>query len=45
MTDAHLLALAISHEGRLATLDRKIQALIPKRSGAENVLLVVRDSE
>ena len=44
VTDAHLLALAISHEGRLATLDRKIQALIPKRSGVEDVLLVVQNS-
>ena len=29
VTDAHLLALAISRKGRLATFDRGVPALIP----------------
>lgn len=37
VTDAHLLALAIRHEGRLVTLDRRLSRL---GAGPERVLVV-----
>ena len=39
--DAHLLALTRRHGGRLATFDRKIAELLPKRSDAEKYVLTL----
>jgi len=38
ITDAHLLALAIRRSGRLATLDRGLRDLVPRRLEADHVL-------
>lgn len=43
VTDAHLLALATRHGGRLATLDRNIRALVPKDVEPDKVLLLVQE--
>jgi uncharacterized protein len=40
VTDAHLLALAIRHGGRLATLDRGLANLTPEGAAARTVVLV-----
>lgn len=40
-TDAHLLALAARRGGRLATLDRRIQAIIPDRSPLRDALALI----
>lgn len=42
VTDAHLLALAIEHQGRLATLDARITRIVPDAFDAREVLVVVR---
>jgi toxin-antitoxin system PIN domain toxin len=39
--DAHLIALAKRHGGRLATFDRKITALLPREADPERFLLVL----
>lgn len=44
VTDAHLLTLAAQHGGRLATLDRGIEALVPKGVEPHDVLLLVQDA-
>lgn len=44
VTDAHLLALAIRHEGRLATLDTGVERIVPEGFEAEEVVAVIRDS-
>jgi predicted nucleic acid-binding protein len=41
VTDAHLLALALRHGGRLATFDRGIAELMPSGPGRDRVLLVL----
>lgn len=40
VTDAHLLSLALAHEGRLVTFDRSIGALAPEHPDAVEVLTV-----
>lgn len=43
VTDAHLLALALRHGGRLITLDRRISSLLPQdRPEAVTYLLLTR---
>jgi toxin-antitoxin system PIN domain toxin len=42
VTDAHLVTLALNRGGRLATLDRRVQSLVPPAS-AEAVCLVLPD--
>lgn len=41
VTDAHLLALALRHGGRLATLDRGLRQLVPNSFHAEEAVCVV----
>jgi toxin-antitoxin system PIN domain toxin len=41
VTDAHLVALAIRHQGRLATLDRGVGMLVPDGHAAESVVELV----
>ena len=41
ITDAHLLALALRHGGRLVTLDERIQALVPDPFQAKDVVYVL----
>ena len=41
VTDAYLLALAIHNKGRLATLDRKLTALLPEKTAARDVVTVI----
>jgi hypothetical protein len=41
VTDAHLLTLALHRGGRLATLDRKIQSLVPPGAAAADVIALV----
>lgn len=43
VTDAHLLALAAQHGGRLATLDRRIAGLVPNGTDPEDALILVQD--
>ena len=42
ITDAYLLSLAIHKKGKLATFDRRIQALAPVGSAAHQALLILR---
>ena len=39
--DAHLIALARRHGGRLATLDRKVAGLLPREGDPDRYLLVL----
>jgi toxin-antitoxin system PIN domain toxin len=39
VTDAHLVALAIQREGRLATFDRGVAQAVPRSASPEDVLL------
>ncbi len=41
VTDAYLLALAIHHKGRLATLDRKLTALFSEKTATRDVVTVI----
>jgi hypothetical protein len=41
VTDAYLLALAIHKKGRLATLDRKLTALLPEKTAVRDVVTVI----
>jgi toxin-antitoxin system PIN domain toxin len=41
LTDAYLLGLAISHKGRLLTLDRRMLALAPNESHAREALVIL----
>ncbi len=41
VTDAHLLAIALAHGGRLATLDRRISALLPDDLDSTRALEVI----
>jgi toxin-antitoxin system PIN domain toxin len=41
VTDAYLLALAIHKKGRLATLDRKLTALLPEKTAARDLVTVI----
>ena len=41
VTDAYLLALALRQDGKLATFDRGIEALLPKNSRPANLLELV----
>ncbi len=41
ITDAHLLSLALSHRGILATFDRGIMQLLPKDTEAEKAVLLL----
>ncbi len=43
ITDAHLLAVALRHGGRIATLDRGITHLVPVPHSAKDVVCVVLD--
>ena len=45
VTDAHLLALALRHGGRLATLDRGIPSLVPDAFSAADVVCLLTDPE
>jgi hypothetical protein len=40
VTDAHLLALAARHEGRVATFDRRIADVLPAGSPPDSVLIL-----
>ena len=40
VTDAHILAIALRHGGRLATLDRGIANLLPPGAVAQSVVLI-----
>lgn len=42
ITDAHLLALALRHGGRLASFDRGIVELLPNGVGADEALVVLK---
>jgi hypothetical protein len=42
LTEAMLLELAIRHEGRLATFDGKIEALLPPGSAMREALAIIR---
>lgn len=44
VTDAHLVALAIRHKGRLATFDRNVAALVPASFTSSRVLLTLPSS-
>lgn len=44
VTDAHLLALAIRHGGRLATLDAGIERITPQGFEAKDVIALIQDS-
>lgn len=41
VTDAHLLALAVSHGGRLATFDRGLQELVPRDVEPGSAVLLI----
>ncbi len=41
LADAMLLALAIRHQGRLATFDEKIQALLPPGSAMREPVAII----
>lgn len=41
VTDAYLLGLAIHNKGRLATLDRKLAALLPEKTVVNDLLNVI----
>ncbi len=41
VTDAYLLALAIHNKGRLATLDRRLTALLPEKTAAPDLVTVI----
>jgi toxin-antitoxin system PIN domain toxin len=41
VTDVHLLALALRHEGKLATLDRGITHLVPSSHSAQQAVSLV----
>ena len=41
VTDAHLVTLALHRGGRLATLERKIQSLVPREHAATDVVCAV----
>ena len=41
ITDAHLLSLALRHQGCLATFDRGIARLVPKDRKAENAVILI----
>lgn len=43
ITDAHLLAVALSNGGRLATLDRGVAHLVPSSYSAEDVVCIALD--
>jgi hypothetical protein len=43
VTDAHLVALALRHGGRLATFDRGVRALVPSGQAREVVTIVPFD--
>ena len=43
ITDAHVLAVALRHGGRIATLDRGIAHLVPAFHSAQDVVCVVLD--
>jgi predicted nucleic acid-binding protein len=45
ITDAHLLAVALSHGGRLATLDRGLAHLVPTSFAAQDALQFVLDEK
>lgn len=41
VTDAHLLAIALRHEGRLVTFDRGLRNLVPETHAKQNVVTVI----
>jgi uncharacterized protein len=43
ITDAHLLAVAMRHDGQLATLDRGITHLVPASHSGKDVIRLVLD--
>lgn len=43
VTDAHLLAVALSHQGRLATLDKGILSLVPRPFKAEDSVCLIAE--
>ena len=45
VTDAHLLALALRHRGRLVTLDQGVRTLVPDRFQASDVVCVLGEAE
>ncbi|MCX6551507.1 MAG: hypothetical protein NTY02_10960 [Acidobacteria bacterium] len=44
VTDAHLVALAIRHEGCLATFDRGVRALVPPGHDAARIVELINDA-
>jgi len=44
VTDAHLLAVALRHNGRLATLDRGIRGIVPASQRPDEVVVLILDS-
>ena len=41
VTDAHLLALAIRHDGRLVSFDRGLRSIIPAGTNADELLIIL----
>lgn len=41
VTDAHLLAIALAHGGRLATFDRSLRELVPRTASPDRVVEIV----
>jgi toxin-antitoxin system PIN domain toxin len=41
VTDAYLLGLTIHKKGRLATLDRKVPALLPEKGAARDLIILI----
>lgn len=41
VTDAHLLAVALAHGGRLATLDRGVESLVPDGAASGSVVCLL----
>jgi len=42
VTDAHLLGLALRHNGRLVTLDAGVKAVVPPGRKPDEVVSVIR---
>lgn len=43
VTDAHLLGIALRHEGRLATLDRRILEVVPSAFPADEAVCLITE--
>ena len=45
VTDAHLLAVALSNEGRLATFDAGVRTIVPAASAADDAVCLLTTAE